>query len=174
MEENSIKRGAERAFWPGEGEIRGPGMGPAGAQRDWELSDGRGQRVRVGTEELLALAERALAGGALPEHERRAQECRAFLERFPEEAARLSAGEKAVVPREVWRRVRAGESLAGAYGDYLLRSQLARRERELDELRQELDALRQERENAARSTGRVRSAGEGEVFDPVAVGWNSV
>ena len=35
MEENSIKRGAERAFWPGEGEIRGPGMGPAGAQRDW-------------------------------------------------------------------------------------------------------------------------------------------
>ena len=66
MEENSIKRGAERAFWPGEGEIRGPGMGPAGAQCVWELSDGRGQRVRVGTEELLALAERALAGGALP------------------------------------------------------------------------------------------------------------
>ena len=83
-------------------------MGPAGAQCVWELSDGRGQRVRVGTEELLALAERALAGGALPAYERRAQECRAFLERFPEEAARLSAGERAVVPREVWRRVRAG------------------------------------------------------------------
>ena len=67
-----------------------------------------------------------------------------------------------------------GEGLAEAYGDYLSRAERARPAAEIERLRLELEELRQERENAARSTGTMYSAGEGEVYDPAAAGWNSV
>ena len=168
MDENSIRRGAERPFWPEEGGISplpGRGYGPEGLPEAgrWHCSP----RGRYGRS-----AEGAMAPRFAPD--RRSVECERFLERFPEAAARLLAGEGAVVPREVWLRVRAGEGLAEAYSDYLSRTERARQAAEIERLRLELEELRQERENAARSTGTMYSAGEGEVYDPAAAGWNSV
>ena len=106
--------------------------------------------------------------------DRRSVECERFLERFPEAAARLLAGGRAAVPGGVAARDGAGGGLAGATGAYLSRAERARQAAEIERLRLELEELRQERENAARSTGTVYSAGEGEVYDPAAAGWNSV
>lgn len=189
MEEKNIRQGAKEALaWPEEGgENRTDGGGET-----YLLSWDGGER-EVGLEELMALARKGLdydsqserlraalrrveeleRGAPLTREERRRRDCARFLEEFPQAASELLAGGRGL-PREVWARVRAGEGLAEAYGDYARRAELARRDEEIARLRREAEELRRERANAERSTGSSRSRGEGLAYDPVSAGWNSV
>lgn len=89
---------------------------------------------------------------------------REFREIFP-----AAAADPASIPQEVWAEVRSGRSLVGAYAGY--HEAQARAAAEAEE--QRAAAQRQNAENAARSTGSMRSAGaETASKDPFLEGWN--
>lgn len=94
---------------------------------------------------------------------RREAEVREFMETFPE-----AAQDPRSIPPEVWAEVRNGRSLVAAYGRYS-----AARVRAVREAAQRQEAARRlNGENMARSTGSMRSAGEGsKARDPFLEGW---
>lgn len=94
----------------------------------------------------------------------RDRDFRHFLEEFPTVNARD-------VPKEVWERVNAGESLTTAYMRYEARTL----REENRKLRETIKAEERERENRRRSAGSQRSAGAGDGRrDPFEMGWNDV
>lgn len=132
---------------------------------------------RVRDEAERREAERAAAqtgaaeGGRIP-GERKSREAREFFDAHPDAALRLLGGE--ALPREVWRRVRAGESLTAAY-----EAESARREAEtaagrIRALEAELERTRLEKTNAGRSTGSAAGDGGDAGPDAAAMGWESV
>lgn len=94
---------------------------------------------------------------------RMAADLREFQEIFPE-----AARDPGSIPREVWAEVRNGRSLVGAYARYYRGT--ARRAAE--QAANQEAAWRQNRENAVRSVGSMRSAGEDSgARDPFLQGW---
>lgn len=94
---------------------------------------------------------------------KREAEVREFMETFPE-----AAQDPRSIPPEVWAEVRNGRSLVAAYGRYS-----AAQVRTAREAAQRQEAARRlNGENTARSTGSMRSAGEGNgARDPFLEGW---
>ena len=98
----------------------------------WETDGGMG--------EMSGGGRMGQAAGA-----RRDAEIREFLEVFPEAAKDVDA-----IPAQVWNEVRSGRTLVGAYARY-----------SGAQARSALAAARQNAAGAARSTGSMRSAGDG-------------
>lgn len=83
-----------------------------------------------------------------------------FRDVFPE-----AANDPASIPKEVWAEVRSGRSLVSAYARHQQNQAAAAAERAAAE--------EKNRQNAARSVGSMRSAGEdGGGKDPFLEGWN--
>lgn len=76
-----------------------------------------------------------------------------FQRRYPE-----AAREPKAIPRQVWDRVRAGDTLTNAYGVYL----------QLEAANEAQNAL-----NEARATGSMQSTGGVDPQDPFLSGWYS-
>ena len=111
--------------------------------------------------------------GADTPGQRRRREAREFAEAYPEVAARL-VRDASAIPDEVWRRVRAGESLLAAYENHRAKSGSEEKNARIRDLESELAGVRQAKTNAVRSTGSVDSDGGDAGADPVAAGWNAV
>lgn len=131
------------------------------------------QAVELEVREAAVSAREARERAAREAEERQAEERRAwearrdadietFVQVFPEAAA-----DPKTVPPEVWEAVRGGSSLTAAYAAYTRRQQ----ERAAQA---EAKAKAQAAENAARSTGSMRSAGSAAAGkDPFLEGWES-
>lgn len=132
-------------------EKRSAGMPEADARRAVEL-DNREARLRQ-AEEASAKAAQQTA-----EKQAAAEKQRADIEAFAKEYPDVNPTD---IPREVWDKVRSGESLLGAYTRY-----------ENETLKVALAAASKARENADRSTGSLKSAGSDSANrDPFDEGW---
>lgn len=113
---------------------------------------------REDAEEKLAEINKAKAEQAFQARaaeDRKRNDILSFQRKFPNVEAKD-------VPASVWEAVRNGESLVGAYGDYL-RDQSAK---ENEKLQAKIKALEQNKKNKAASVGSVKSDGSGKADDP--------
>ena len=123
------------------------------------------ERVRSGR------SARTGAGGS--DGSRAKREVREFFAAHPDAAAQL-VSDRGAIPDEVWRRVRAGESLSAAWEGVKLREDAKAQSERVRTLERELAETRQAKRNRVRSTGST--AGDGGVVerDLAALGWNEV
>ncbi|MBU5626545.1 hypothetical protein KQI82_06380 [Oscillibacter sp. MSJ-2] len=132
-------------------EKKAAGMPEEDARRAVEL-DNREERLRQEEASSAKAAEQTAASIAAAEKQR------ADIEAFAREYPDVNPTE---IPREVWDKVRSGESLLGAYTRY-----------ENETLKVALAAASKARENAVRSTGSLKSAGSDNTNrDPFDEGW---
>lgn len=124
-------------------ELIGQGVNEPTAQAQVELERQRAQlEAQTRADQEARQRQEAITRQVQERQEARKRDMTAFLETFP--------GVKgADVPREVWARVAAGESLVAAYAVY-----------QNQQLQAQLAALKQNRENAARTPGSLNTHGE--------------
>lgn len=87
------------------------------------------------------------------------EDARAFVEKHPDINFKS-------IPKEVWDRVNAGESLLSAYDEHMMDSQRKELAAENERLKAELEAAKKNADNKARSTGSATSAGKDSISDP--------
>lgn len=124
------------------------GMSEAEARRAVELED---REAVVSAREAEHQAQQQAAAGQTAEKERRMAEIEAFRKVYPD-AAKDPKG----IPAEVWESVRGGMNLVTAYAIYDAKQ--ARAAQVAAE--QKAAAADQNHNNASRSTGSMRSAGD--------------
>lgn len=128
------------------------------------------QRTGVDTETALRQVRLERREKALAEKEKQLtsertsqnkvdEDARAFVEKHPN----VDFG---AIPKEVWDRVNAGESLLSAYDSFMADKEQKELAAENERLKAELEAAKKNAENKARSTGSATSAGKDSVSDP--------
>mgnify|MGYP001635531010 CR=1 FL=1 len=114
---------------------------------------------RQAQQDAMAQAQRAEAEAA----SRRQADIQEFQQTFPEAAKAPNS-----IPPQVWADVRNGSSLVAAYARYAV--QQARQD--AADAKRETASVQQNQRNAERSTGSMRSAGDGlKSKDPFLEGW---
>ena len=86
-------------------------------------------------------------------------DARAFVEKHPN----VDFG---AIPKEVWDKVNAGESLLNAYDGFMADKEQKELAAENERLKAELEAAKKNADNKSRSTGSATSAGKDSVSDP--------
>lgn len=128
------------------------------------------QRTGVDTETALQQVRLERREKALAEKEKQLtsektsrnkvdEDARAFVEKHPN----VDFG---AIPKEVWDKVNAGESLLSAYDGFMADKEQKELAAENERLKAELEAAKKNAENKARSTGSATSAGKDSVSDP--------
>lgn len=150
------------------------------AERDHVDPDIALQRVKLDREKKALEAERQKAAAPAKEavqandaEAKKQADIRAFVQRYPDVAAKLRT-DKNAIPSDVWDAVKAGETLVSAYGAFEARQKYAALEAENARLKSEANAAKQTQKNAARATGSQASAGDDGSSDPILSGWNSI
>ena len=132
------------------------GLSEADARRSVELED---REAVVAAAEAERQAQRAETEAA----SRRQADIQEFQQTFPEAAKDPNS-----IPPQVWADVRNGSSLVAAYARYAV--QQARQD--AADAKRETASVQQNQRNAERSTGSMRSAGDGlKSKDPFLEGW---
>lgn len=140
------------------------GLSEADARRSVELEDREAvvavaEAERQAQQDAMAQAQRAEAEAA----SRRQADIQEFQQTFPEAAKDPNS-----IPPQVWADVRNGSSLVAAYARYAV--QQARQD--AADAKRETASVQQNQRNAERSTGSMRSAGDGlKSKDPFLEGW---
>lgn len=140
------------------------GLSEADARRSVELEDreavvAAAEAERQAQQDAMAQAQRAEAEAA----SRRQADIQEFQQTFPEAAKDPNS-----IPPQVWADVRNGSSLVAAYARYAV--QQARQD--AADAKRETASVQQNQKNAARSTGSMKSAGDGlKTKDPFLEGW---
>lgn len=140
------------------------GLSEADARRSVELEDreavvAAAEAERQAQHDAMAQAQRAEAEAA----SRRQADIQEFQQTFPEAAKDPNS-----IPPQVWADVRNGSSLVAAYARYAV--QQARQD--AADAKRETTSVLQNQRNAERSTGSMRSAGDGlKSKDPFLEGW---
>ena len=140
------------------------GLSEADARRSVELEDreavvAAAEAERQAQQDAMAQAQRAEAEAA----SRRQADIQEFQQTFPEAAKDPNS-----IPPQVWADVRNGSSLVAAYA----RFNNGRLEQEIADAKRETASVQQNQRNAERSTGSMRSAGDGlKSKDPFLEGW---
>lgn len=140
------------------------GLSEADARRSVELEDREAvvavaEAERQAQQDAMAQAQRAEAEAA----SRRQADIQEFQQTFPE-----AAKDPNNIPPQVWADVRNGSSLVAAYARYAV--QQARQD--AADAKRETASVQQNQRNAERSTGSMRSAGDGlKSKDPFLEGW---
>ena len=140
------------------------GFSEADARRSVELEDreaivAAAEAERQAQQDAMAQAQRAEAEAA----SRRQADIQEFQQTFPEAAKDPNS-----IPPQVWADVRNGSSLVAAYARYAV--QQARQD--AADAKRETASVQQNQRNAERSTGSMRSAGDGlKSKDPFLEGW---
>ena len=140
------------------------GLSEADARRSVELEDreavvAAAEAERQAPQDAMEQAQRAEAEAA----SRRQADIQEFQQTFPEAAKDPNS-----IPPQVWADVRNGSSLVAAYARYAV--QQARQD--AADAKRETASVQQNQKNAARSTGSMRSAGDGlKSKDPFLEGW---
>lgn len=140
------------------------GLSEADARRSVELEDreavvAAAEAERQAQQDAMAQTQRAEAEAA----SRRQADIQEFQQTFPEAAKDPNS-----IPPQVWADVRNGSSLVAAYARYAV--QQARQDAAT--AKRETASVQQNQKNAARSTGSMRSAGDGlKSKDPFLEGW---
>lgn len=140
------------------------GLSEADARRSVELEDreavvAAAEAERQAQQAAMAQAQRAEAEAA----SRRQADIQEFQQTFPEAAKDPNS-----IPPQVWADVRNGSSLVAAYARYAV--QQARQD--AADAKRETASVQQNQRNAERSTGSMRSAGDGlKSKDPFLEGW---
>ena len=114
------------------------------------------------SEEPAGEAVPAYVGRGIPDGEGRTEDLRRFVMEFPD----LSPED---LPREVWDRALAGESLVTAY----LRHKAAALERENAGLSSRVRDLGRQSANRARAAGSLADAGKASGRDAFDLGWDN-
>lgn len=135
------------------------------AEREGIEFDAALERVRSGR------SARTGAGGS--DGSRAKREVREFFAAHPDAAAKL-VSDRGAIPDEVWRRVRAGESLSAAWEGVKLREGAKAQSERVRTLERELAETRQAKRNRVRSTGSTAGDGGEVERDLAALGWNEV
>jgi hypothetical protein len=128
------------------------------------------QRTGVDTETALQQVRLERREKALAEKEKRLtgettsrnkvdEDARAFVEKHPN----VDFG---AIPKEVWDKVNAGESLLSAYDGFTADKERKELAAENERLKAELEAAKKNADNKSRSTGSATSAGKDSVSDP--------
>ena len=135
------------------------------------------ERIKLDRERKNLEAEKQKAANAESEAEaqkrKAAEDVKAFSERFPDVAAKLTT-DKEAVPKEVWDAVRRGERLVDAYDKYNTKQTIDSLTKRNKELEEQVKAQEQNKKNAERSTGSQKTAGEDVSNDLISTGWYSV
>ena len=140
------------------------GLSEADARRSVELEDreavvAAAEAERQAQQDAMAQAQRAEAEAA----SRRQADIQEFQQTFPDAAKDPNS-----IPPQVWADVRNGSSLVAAYARYAV--QQARQD--AADAKRETASVQQNQRNAERSTGSMRSAGDGlKSKDPFLEGW---
>ena len=140
------------------------GFSEADARRSVELEDreaivAAAEAERQAQQDAMAQAQRAEAEAA----SRRQADIQEFQQTFPEAAKDPNS-----IPPQVWADVRNGSSLVAAYARYAV--QQARQDAAT--AKRETASVQQNQKNADRSTGSMKSAGDGlKSKDPFLEGW---
>lgn len=140
------------------------GFSEADARRSVELEDreaivAAAEAERQAQQDATAQAQRAEAEAA----SRRQADILEFQQTFPEAAKDPNS-----IPPQVWAEVRGGSSLVAAYARYAV--QQARQDAAT--AKRETASVQQNQKNADRSTGSMKSAGDGlKSKDPFLEGW---
>ena len=140
------------------------GLSEADARRSVELEDreavvAAAEAERQAQQDAVAQAQRAEAEAA----SRRQADIQEFQQTFPEAAKDPNS-----IPPQVWAEVRGGSSLVAAYARYAV--QQARQDAAT--AKRETASVQQNQKNADRSTGSMKSAGDGlKSKDPFLEGW---
>ena len=140
------------------------GLSEADARRSVELEDreavvAAAEAERQAQQDAMAQAQRAEAEAA----SRRQADIQEFQQTFPEAAKDPNS-----IPPQVWADVRNGSSLVAAYARYAV--QQARQDAAT--AKRETASVQQNQKNADRSTGSMKSAGNGlKSKDPFLEGW---
>lgn len=140
------------------------GLSEADARRSVELEDreavvAAAEAERQAKQDAMAQAQRAEAEAA----SRRQADIQEFQQTFPEAAKDPNS-----IPPQVWAEVRGGSSLVAAYARYAV--QQARQDAAT--AKRETASVQQNQKNADRSTGSMKSAGDGlKSKDPFLEGW---
>lgn len=165
--------GAETAGGEDGNVESGQGGGETAQQRTWRLEGPDGQTVKPEAREAALAAREAKARAEQEAAQRQAEERRnwevrrdadiqTFAQVFPEAAA-----DPKTIPKEVWEAVGGGLSLTAAYAACV-------RHQQEQAAQTEARRRQQAAENAARSTGTMRSAGSGAAGkDPFLEGWEN-
>ncbi len=129
------------------------GFSEADARRSVELEDREAivAAAEAERQEQAAAQMQAQQAAAAAENRRQA-DIAEFQKTFPKAAKDPNS-----IPPQVWAEVRNGSSLVAAYA----RFNDSRLEQELADAKRETAAVQQNQKNAARSTGSMRSAGDG-------------
>lgn len=128
------------------------------------------QRTGVDTETALQQVRLERREKALAEKEKQLtsektsrnkvdEDARAFVEKHPN----VDFG---AIPKEVWDKVNAGESLLSAYDGFMADKEQKELAAENERLKAELEAAKKNADNKSRSTGSATSAGKDSVSDP--------
>lgn len=140
------------------------GLSEADARRSVELEDreavvAAAEAERQAQQDAMEQAQRAEAEAA----SRRQADIQEFQQTFPDAAKDPNS-----IPPQVWADVRNGSSLVAAYARYAV--QQARQD--AADAKRETASVQQNQRNADRSTGSMRSAGDGlKSKDPFLEGW---
>lgn len=140
------------------------GLSEADARRSVELEDreavvAAAEAEQQAQQDAMAQAQRAEAEAA----SRRQADIQEFQQTFPEAAKDPNS-----IPPQVWADVRNGSSLVAAYARYAV--QQARQD--VAAAQRETASVQQNQKNADRSTGSMKSAGDGlKSKDPFLEGW---
>lgn len=140
------------------------GLSEADARRSVELEDreaivAAAEAERQAQQDAMAQAQRAEAEAA----SRRQADIQEFQQTFPDAAKDPNS-----IPPQVWADVRNGSSLVAAYARYAV--QQARQD--VAAAQRETASVQQNQKNADRSTGSMKSAGDGlKSKDPFLEGW---
>lgn len=140
------------------------GLSEADARRSVELEDreavvAAAEAERQAQQDAMEQAQRAEAEAA----SRRQADIQEFQQTFPDAAKDPNS-----IPPQVWADVRNGSSLVAAYARYAV--QQARQD--AADAKRETASVQQNQRNAERSTGSMRSAGDGlKSKDPFLEGW---
>ena len=135
------------------------------AEREGIEFDAALERVRSGRS--------ARTGAEGSDGSRAKREVREFFAAHPDAAAQL-VSDRGAIPDEVWRRVRAGESLSAAWEGVKLREGAKAQSERVRTLERELAETRQAKRNRVRSTGSTAGDGGEVERDLAALGWNEV
>lgn len=140
------------------------GLSEADARRSVELEDreavvAAAEAERQAQQDAMAQAQRAEVEAA----SRRQADIQEFQQTFPDAAKDPNS-----IPPQVWADVRNGSSLVAAYARYAV--QQARQD--VAAAQRETASVQQNQKNADRSTGSMKSAGDGlKSKDPFLEGW---
>jgi len=93
-------------------------------------------------------------------------DARAFVEKYPNVDFKT-------IPKDVWDKVNNGDSLVGAYGDYITAKNQKELTAEVDRLKAELEAAKKNAENKARSTGSSQTSGKPKAMSEIEAAWYS-